>query len=160
MGESDAGFASNPRRGNDRLRRVVGEFAALRRLMLYAPLANLLPKRQRRKLPPTSNAIRHRFNKRLSALRRVVRDGRSEKAKAPLLSRAFFGLSVPGIQARLPSIFRLACRDGEVKIPKAESQDDFRYGRTVARRTGESNPLGCVQPSNAWQAGPVPTPGA
>src|ERR1700693_4318950 len=31
------------------------------------------------------------------------------------------------------------------------------YGWTVARRTGESNPSGCFQPSNAWQACPVPT---
>src|SRR5437867_8098922 len=35
----------------------------------------------------------------------------------------------------------------------------FRFGWTVVRRTGESNPSGCKQPSNASQACPVPTPG-
>ena len=35
----------------------------------------------------------------------------------------------------------------------------FQFGWTVVRRTGESNPSGCKQPSNASQACPVPTPG-
>src|SRR5436305_456069 len=34
-----------------------------------------------------------------------------------------------------------------------------QFGWTVLRRTGESNPSGCKQPSNASQACPVPTPG-
>src|SRR5207245_3013653 len=34
-----------------------------------------------------------------------------------------------------------------------------QFGWTVLRRTGESNPSGCKQPSNASQVCPVPTPG-
>src|SRR5438445_6757227 len=34
-----------------------------------------------------------------------------------------------------------------------------QFSWTVWRRTGESNPSGCKQPSNASQACPVPTPG-
>jgi hypothetical protein len=57
--ERDAGLTPNPGSSDDRLLRVLVEFAALRRFMLHAPLADLLPKQNRRKLPPTSNAIRH-----------------------------------------------------------------------------------------------------
>ena len=57
---------ADPRRSHDRLNRVVALFAALRRLVLHAPLADLLPKRQRRQLPPTSNAVRHVLQKSIS----------------------------------------------------------------------------------------------
>jgi hypothetical protein len=52
-------LAPDPGSSDDRLLSVLVEFAALRRFMLHAPLADLLPKQNRRKLPPTSNAIRH-----------------------------------------------------------------------------------------------------
>ncbi|HEY3619536.1 MAG TPA: hypothetical protein VGK96_22240, partial [Candidatus Sulfotelmatobacter sp.] len=51
---------------------VLALFALLRRLVLLTPLADLLSKRQRRKLPATSNAVRHEINKRVSAVDEVV----------------------------------------------------------------------------------------
>src|ERR1700680_2646401 len=53
VSDSDAGFAPNPRSGNDRLPRLLDLFSALSRLMLHTPLTNLFSKRQRRQLPPT-----------------------------------------------------------------------------------------------------------
>src|SRR5579864_7542349 len=64
--ETDAGFAPDPRNRHHRLPDVVVLFTALSRLVLLTPRANLLAKRQPRKPPPTSNAVRHRTNKRLS----------------------------------------------------------------------------------------------
>jgi len=36
--------------------------------VLFTPLADLLSEHQRRKLPATSNAVRHEINKRVSAV--------------------------------------------------------------------------------------------
>ena len=70
--ETDAGFAADPGRGDYGLGSVVVEFAALRRLVLLTPLADLLAKHQRWKLPATSNAVCHGLNKRVSAAVEVV----------------------------------------------------------------------------------------
>jgi hypothetical protein len=81
---------------------------------------------------------------------------RPEKAEAPNRRGAFADTLSAGYKARLPSNSRLRptakwCQRSEVPLQ--------HKGWTVVRRTGESNPSGCFQPSNAWQAYPVPTPG-
>src|ERR1700680_1804675 len=63
VSDSDAGFAPDPGSGDDRLPRLLDLFATLSRLMLHTAPTNLSSKRQRRQLPPTSNASRHRLIK-------------------------------------------------------------------------------------------------
>jgi hypothetical protein len=64
LGERDAALTvSHPGRGHDNLLGVGALFAALCRLVLHAPLANLFPKGQGRKLPPASNTVRHEDQK-------------------------------------------------------------------------------------------------
>ena len=62
-------------------------------------------------------------------------------------------LSVPKYKARLPSNLRLRRHGVGVNGPRVPFA---RTSWTVAQRTGESNPSGGFQPSNAWQACPVP----
>src|ERR1700733_5727935 len=60
LGEADGGFtAADPRGGHDTLWSVVGEFAALRRFVLHAPLADFLAEGKAGKLAATSNAVCH-----------------------------------------------------------------------------------------------------
>lgn len=65
-------------------------------------------------------------------------------------------LSVPKYKARLPSNLRLRRHGVGVNGPRVPFA---RTSWTVAQRTGESNPSGGFQPSNDWQACPVPTLG-
>src|SRR5438270_111745 len=91
LSEGDAGFALNPWSSYDRLARVVVIIAALRSLVPLTPLADLLSKRQGRKLPATLNALGHGLIKRLSALR-----------------KNFLGRKVQGVNPRLDERRRLA----------------------------------------------------
>src|SRR5262249_52847544 len=63
-GESAAG----PRRGHNRLNRVLGYFAALRCLMLLTPLANPLSKQEAGQLSTALCALRHANKWRLLAV--------------------------------------------------------------------------------------------
>src|ERR1035437_3712168 len=67
VSESDAGLAPDPGRSHDGLLHILAQFAALRGLVLHTPLTNLLAKHQRRKLPATSNAVRHVLQKSISS---------------------------------------------------------------------------------------------
>src|SRR5690348_6557064 len=69
MRQSERRFATHPRRPYDRLPYILVFLPALRPFMLHAPLADLLPKCQRRQLPSALNAVRHAI-KRLSAVGR------------------------------------------------------------------------------------------
>jgi hypothetical protein len=66
----------------------------------------------------------------------------------------------PNGRARLPSKFRLTFPQRDVNANHADRKllSPILVGRP-RRRTEESNLSGCKQPSNAWQACPVPTPG-
>jgi hypothetical protein len=59
MRQRDRGLAPHPRRGHHALPGIVIVVAALRRLVLHAPLADLLAKRQRRQLAAALNAVCH-----------------------------------------------------------------------------------------------------
>src|SRR5579872_352658 len=58
--QTDTGLsAPHPRCRHDSLPGFVDSLTALRGLMLYAPLTDLPPETQWRKLPPASNTVRH-----------------------------------------------------------------------------------------------------
>jgi hypothetical protein len=69
MCQRDAGFVPDPGPANDRLRNIVlDDFAALDRLMLLAPWADL-PETERGKLPSASDAFCHVYLEIISSAR-------------------------------------------------------------------------------------------